>query len=49
MRAEAAEQLFGKLGSAEQSELRRILEILDAGEEPLPPRRARVGRPQGRR
>ncbi len=49
MRAEAAEQLFGKLGSAEQSELRRILEILDAGEEPLPPRRAGVGRPQGRR
>jgi DNA-binding MarR family transcriptional regulator len=49
MRAEAAEQLFGKLGNAEQSELRRILEILDAGEEPLPPRRAGSGRPQGRR
>jgi len=40
MRAEAAEQLFAKLGTAEQTELRRILEILDAGEEPLPPRRA---------
>lgn len=39
MRAEAAEQLFAKLGAAEQSELRRILEVLDAGEEPLPPRR----------
>lgn len=39
MRADAAEQLFAKLGAAEQSELRRILEVLDAGEEPLPPRR----------
>ena len=48
MRAEAAEQLFAKLGTAEQVELRRILEILDAGEEPLPPRRAGGGasRPQ---
>jgi DNA-binding MarR family transcriptional regulator len=48
MRAVAAEQLFAKLGTAEQVELRRILEILDAGEEPLPPRRAGGGasRPQ---
>ena len=51
MRAEAAEQLFAKLGAAEQAELRRILEILDAGEEPLPPRRAGggAGRPQAKR
>jgi DNA-binding MarR family transcriptional regulator len=48
MRAEAAEQLFAKLGTAEQTELRRILDILDAGEEPLPPRRAGgATRPQG--
>ncbi|HEX4787487.1 MAG TPA: MarR family transcriptional regulator, partial [Actinospica sp.] len=43
MRAEAAEQLFAKLGDAEQGELRRILEVLDAGEEPLPPRRGVLG------
>ena len=43
MRAEAAEQLFAKLGDEEQSELRRILEVLDAGEEPLPPRRGGAG------
>ena len=52
MRAEAAEQLFAKLGTAEQTELRRILEILDAGEEPLPPRRAGgagAARPQPKR
>ena len=46
MRAEAAEQLFAKLGEAEQSELRRILEVLDAGEEPLPPRRGGLGGPR---
>jgi DNA-binding MarR family transcriptional regulator len=40
MRAEAAEQLFAKLGDEEQSSLRHILEVLDAGEEPLPPRRS---------
>lgn len=40
MRAEAAEQLFAKLGAEEQSSLRHILEVLDAGEEPLPPRRS---------
>ena len=39
MRAEAAEQLFAKLGEQEQSALRHILEVLDDGEEPLPPRR----------
>jgi DNA-binding MarR family transcriptional regulator len=46
MRAEAAEQLFAKLGEAEQRELRRILEVLDAGEEPLPPRRGGLGGPR---
>jgi DNA-binding MarR family transcriptional regulator len=50
MRAEAAEQLFAKLGAAEQGELRRILEVLDAGEEPLPPRRGGLHGPRpGRR
>ena len=48
MRAEAAEQLFAKLGPAEQGELRRILEVLDAGEEPLPPRRGGGARHGGR-
>lgn len=46
MRAEAAEQLFAKLGEAEQRELRRILEVLDAGEEPLPPRRGGLAGPR---
>lgn len=46
MRAEAAEQLFAKLGEAEQRELRRLLEALDAGEEPLPPRRGGLGGPR---
>jgi DNA-binding MarR family transcriptional regulator len=41
MRAEAAEQLFAKLSAQEQEELRRLLELLDAGEEPLPLRRPR--------
>ena len=41
MRAEAAEQLFAKLSAGEQGELRRLLELLDAGEEPLPLRRPR--------
>jgi DNA-binding MarR family transcriptional regulator len=41
MRTEAAEQLFAKLSATEQSELRRILELLDSGEEPLQPRRHR--------
>jgi DNA-binding MarR family transcriptional regulator len=42
MRAEAAEQLFAKLSFSEQGELRRLLEVLDSGEEPLPPRRPRA-------
>jgi DNA-binding MarR family transcriptional regulator len=41
MRAEAAEQLFAKLSPGEQDELRRLLELLDAGEEPLSTRRPR--------
>ncbi len=41
MRAEAAEQLFAKLSAREQGELRRLLELLEAGEEPLPLRRPR--------
>lgn len=41
MKAEAAEQLFAKLSESEQGELRRLLELLDAGEEPLPGRRPR--------
>jgi DNA-binding MarR family transcriptional regulator len=41
MRAEAAEQLFAKLSGDEQGELRRLLEVLDSGEEPLPSRRPR--------
>lgn len=41
MKAEAAEQLFAKLSEHEQEELRRLLELLDAGEEPLPGRRPR--------
>lgn len=41
MKAEAAEQLFAKLSSSEQAELRRLLELLDAGEEPLPGKRPR--------
>ncbi len=41
MRAEAAEQLFAKLSGEEQGELRRLLEVLDSGEEPLPSRRPR--------
>ena len=50
MRAEAAEQLFAKLGAEEQSALRHILEVLDDGEEPLPPRRGGLGGPhRGRR
>jgi len=42
MRAEAAEQLFAKLSEGEQGELRRLLELLDEGEEPLPVRRPRT-------
>jgi DNA-binding MarR family transcriptional regulator len=42
MRAEAAEQLFAKLSEGEQEELRRLLELLDSGEEPLPVRRPRA-------
>jgi DNA-binding MarR family transcriptional regulator len=42
MRAEAAEQLFAKLSEGEQDELRRLLELLDSGEEPLPLRRPRA-------
>ena len=41
MRAEAAEQLIAKLSEDEQEELRRLLVILDTGEEPLPLRRPR--------
>ncbi|HEU5426293.1 MAG TPA: MarR family transcriptional regulator [Actinocrinis sp.] len=41
MKTEAAEQLFAKLSESEQGELRRLLELLDAGEEPLPGRRPR--------
>jgi DNA-binding MarR family transcriptional regulator len=41
MKAEAAEQLFAKLAPHEQQELRRLLELLDAGEEPLPGRKPR--------
>lgn len=41
MRAEAAEQLIAKLSAPEQDELRRLLVILDTGEEPLPSRRPR--------
>jgi DNA-binding MarR family transcriptional regulator len=41
MRAEAAEQLIAKLSGEEQDELRRLLVILDTGEEPLPSRRPR--------
>jgi DNA-binding MarR family transcriptional regulator len=41
MRAEAAEQLIAKLSGDEQEELRRLLVILDTGEEPLPLRRPR--------
>lgn len=41
MRAEAAEQLIAKLSGEEQEELRRLLVILDTGEEPLPSRRPR--------
>ena len=41
MRAEAAEQLIAKLSATEQDELRRLLVILDTGEEPLPSRRPR--------
>jgi DNA-binding MarR family transcriptional regulator len=41
MRAEAAEQLIAKLSQDEQEELRRLLVILDTGEEPLPLRRPR--------
>lgn len=42
MRAEAAEQLFAKLSAGEQGELRRLLELLEEGEEPLPLRRPRA-------
>ena len=42
MRAEAAEQLFAKLSAGEQGELRRLLELLDEGEDPLPLRRPRT-------
>jgi DNA-binding MarR family transcriptional regulator len=41
MRAEAAEQLFAKLSPTEQGELRRLLEIIEDGEDPLLPRRPR--------
>lgn len=41
MKAEAAEQLFAKLSPSEQEELRRLLELLEAGEEPLAGRRPR--------
>lgn len=41
MRAEAAEQLFAKLSTSEQEELRRLLELIEDGEDPLLPRRLR--------
>jgi DNA-binding MarR family transcriptional regulator len=44
MRAEAAEQLFAKLSPTEQDELRRLLELLDEGEEPLLLRKPRGAR-----
>jgi DNA-binding MarR family transcriptional regulator len=42
MRAAAAEQLFAKLSEDEQEELRRLLELIEDGEDPLPSRRPRA-------